>query len=100
MGSSKPVTFTVELVIQDESGSLRACTASEWRVRARYGNLPGYGKPTLENLTKYVSGFEASTQPQGCNQHLGVQKVISAFIKDQRCSTIVATYGTAANRTD
>ena len=99
MGSSKPIAYTVELVIKDESGSLRACTASEWRVRARYGNLPGYGKPTLENLSKYVSGFEASTQPDGCNQHLGAQKVISAFIKDQRSSSIVATYSTVANQT-
>ncbi len=54
-----------------------------------------YGKPTTENLAKWVRDFEQSCQ-EGCNAHLGYDPknpVSSATILDQqndRC--IVATW--------
>jgi len=92
MGRSIAITYTVEMVTRNEAGQQFRHTPSEWRVRARYGNLPGHGKPTLENLTTYVTAFEVSTRANGCNAHLGVQKVLSARIIDQRVRSVVATY--------
>jgi len=39
------------------------------------------GRPTDANLREYVLNFEASTQPDGVNFHLGVTVVPSASIR-------------------
>jgi hypothetical protein len=72
-------------------GKTYTCTPAEWRTRTR-GRFEGLGKPTTENLAKYVAAFEASTQDKGCNAHLGVQKVIQASILDQDTWVVVATF--------
>lgn len=40
-----------------------------------------YGRPTPENIDKYVTKFEESCKPGGCNAHLGIDPVISAEIR-------------------
>lgn len=66
-------------------------TPMAWRVK-REGQVPGYGKPTDENLRKEVLGFENSCEPGGPNAHLGLMKVRSAKIVHQFTGDVVATY--------
>jgi hypothetical protein len=86
MGRSIAVTYTVHLYVAGQF-----YTPSEWRVRSR-NNGPSYGKPTAANLANYVKTFEESTHGEGCNKHLGVQKVLRAEIIHQPTRTLVATY--------
>ena len=90
MGRSYSIPVTVEMTSTCPSGTHKH-TPSEWRTRAR-GQFPGYGKATEENLKAYVQKFEESTKAGGCNEHLGLSVVFSAFIKDQRTGEILATY--------
>lgn len=55
------------------------------------------GRATDANLIKHVAVVEASTQPGGCNEHLGATKILSARIVNQRGSTcmVVARYEAA-----
>jgi len=78
------------MVAVSPSGTHR-CTPAEWRTRSR-GQLPGYGKPTEENLAAYVRHFENSTKVGGCNAHLGTTVVFSASVRDHRTGQVVATY--------
>lgn len=41
----------------------------EWRVRGRRG-LSGYGKPTEENLQRFLDTMNASMEKGGVNAHL------------------------------
>lgn len=66
-------------------------TPSEWRMR-RQGQIPADGKASTENLKKWALAFEASTQPDGVNAHIGATKILTARIKDQRTGEILATY--------
>lgn len=91
MGTSRAIKYTVQLNLSGSGGKAYTCTPSEWRSRAR-GKTPGHGKPTAENLAKYIAAFEESTHGEGCNAHLGVQKVTTASILDQDTRTVVATY--------
>jgi hypothetical protein len=52
----------------------------EWRVGQRY-QIPGYGKPTNNNLKKWVDHFNKSLEPGGANSHLGSgSRVVTACI--------------------
>jgi hypothetical protein len=62
-----------------------------WRVKQQ-GVIPGYGKPTNENLHAKVLGFEQSCEPGGPNAHLGTRKVASAKIVHQFTGEVVAIY--------
>lgn len=54
------------------------------------------GRPTAENLRRYVAAFEASTEPGGCNAHLGVTKVLEADIRENEfMGAVVARYSAA-----
>lgn len=97
MGQSIAITYTVTLLTRGESGQLFTGTPAEWRVRSR-NRVPGYGKPTRANLVNYIALFEASTESQGCNSHLGVQKVVSAAIVHQASGQIVETYVSKAQK--
>lgn len=66
-------------------------TPAEWRVKSR-GQVPGYGKPTDENLAKHVKVFEESTRPGGCNEHCGPMVVMNARVVDQDTGATLATY--------
>lgn len=88
MGRSRAITYTVQLVV---SGKFH--TPAEWRTRPRLnGVVPSHGKPTAENLTKYVSLHEESTRGDGCNKHLGEETVASAHIVHQPTGKVVASY--------
>lgn len=55
-------------------------------------NVKDHGKPNAANLAKVVERFAASTQPGGCNEHLGVQPLRNARLIRQRTDEVVATY--------
>lgn len=78
MGHSRTVDFTVGYLV-----SRGVFTPGEWRTRQR-GQVPGMGKPTVENLAKHVAFMEASMRPGGCNEHLGEIEIIEAWITDER----------------
>jgi hypothetical protein len=40
-----------------------------------------YGKPTTANIDKWVTAYEESCKPGGCNAHLGIDPVVSVEIK-------------------
>lgn len=42
-----------------------------------------YGRPTTKNIDKWVTQYEESCKPGGCNAHLGHDPVVSALILDQ-----------------
>ncbi len=90
MGHDRAVPVTVEMFTTGDTSS-RYCTPAEWRTKARV-NAPAHGKPTDANLKLYVEMFEASTQPGGCNAHLGATVVFSAKITDHRSGVTKATY--------
>ena len=57
-----------------------------WRVKSNGANIPGYGKPTKENIRTYVAKWEESFAPGGCNHQASggkVVKVSTAAILDQ-----------------
>ena len=60
MGRSKTPPYRLEM-----SGS----SVQAWRVKDQYG-IPGNGKPTRENLIKYLRGFVASLKAGGVNEHI------------------------------
>lgn len=43
-------------------------------------NFKHAGRPTDANLAKHIKVMEDSTQPGGCNQHLGATKILAAVI--------------------
>ncbi len=90
MDTSRKIDITVEMTTATAEGTHK-CTPAEWRTRSRV-NAPGYGKADPVNLAAYVARFEASTQKEGVNSHLGETVVMSAFIKDQRSGDILAVY--------
>ena len=73
MNSTTP-TYIVKIVDGKYS-----YTPSAWRVTSRT-QVAADGKPTAANLAKYVASVEASTQPGGCNAHLGATKIKWAAI--------------------
>ena len=62
-----------------------------WQARRR-GQLAGWGKPTDSNLARHVRELEASTEPGGVNEHLGVTRIARAEIIDQATGKVVAVY--------
>ena len=77
MGRSRTWTYRIEF----KCVSGYHYTPQEWRVK-------DMGKPTPENIDKWVAVLEDSMKPGGCNAHLGQDQVVSAQIFDQRKRTI------------
>lgn len=50
------------------------------------------GRPSDAALARWVVGFEAATQPDGCNAHLGVVTIWGARVVRQTDGTVVASY--------
>lgn len=88
MSRDRAIRFVLHVVV-DTPG--RAWTPSEWRTR-RQGQIPADGKPTTENIKKHCLHYEASTQPGGCNSHLGATKILRAWVVDQNTMERVAEY--------
>lgn len=68
----------------------------EWRVRGRRGTT-GYGKPTEENLQKFLDTMNASMEPGGCNAHLREDDPMFAYVAGrivrQRDGKVMAEVG-------
>lgn len=64
---------------------LRSCSPCEWSVRDA-------GKPTAENIKRWVARLEESCRPGGVNQHLGSHKIIRASIVNQFTGNTVAAW--------
>jgi len=88
MSRDRAIRYVCHVVI-DQPG--RAWTPSEWRTRPQ-GQIQADGKPTTENLRKHCEHYERSTQPGGCNSHLGATQILSARIVDQNTGETVASY--------
>lgn len=86
MGRVTPVAYRVEIEL---AGGM-AFTPAIWNVRSRT-NVHGNGKPTNDNLDKYVRDVEQSTI-DGPNKHLGRIQIVSARIIDQRINEVVAMW--------
>lgn len=70
-------------------------SGSPWRARKTAGVPTCHGKPSTENLAKYVEKVEASTLPGGCNDHLAKDNpfvITEAWIVDQRTKEVVARW--------
>lgn len=61
MGRSRTSKYALEM-----DGSTPRC----WWVGPQPGGVPGSGKPTLANLTRYVEVFMRSLEPGGANAHI------------------------------
>lgn len=82
MGQSRLIPYTIEYRCSDG----HHYTPCEWRVRQQR-QMPQHhvdGKPTTENIDKWVTAFEESRRSGGCNAHLGFAVVLEAMIKDQK----------------
>ncbi len=86
MGYSTTPTYRVEM-----STPGYFISAAPWRVKG-YGRIRGSGKPTTENLERYIREFELSTQGEGVNKHLGATKITRARIIRQADGEVMATY--------
>lgn len=65
---AKPTKYQIQLEV---AGA--AIMPMSWNCRRD-------GRPTADNLTRYVKGWEASTLPGGVNDHLGIETVIRARV--------------------
>lgn len=84
MGRSRLVTYSIGYRV--DRGLF---TPGEWRSKAR-GQVPGMGRPNVENLAAHVAHLEASMKPGGCNAHLGERVILEAWIIDERTGQQVA----------
>lgn len=85
MRSTTP-TYRVETRVVDLATGKRVhYTPAAWDSKQS-------GRPTDANLATWCTGFEASTQPGGCNAHLGIQLIASAQVVRQATGTVVASY--------
>jgi hypothetical protein len=91
MSRDREVRFLIHYVVETGGEPNRGWTPGEWRVR-RLHQLQADGKPTVENIQKHCEAYERSTQPGGCNSHLGVTKILRAWIVDQRSGETLADY--------
>jgi hypothetical protein len=84
-----PADLTTAYVVEIDTPGYRY-TPAPWRTRQA-------GRPTTANLAAHVEAFEASTEPGGCNAHLGATRVTSARIRrNQLRGVVVASYTPAA----
>ncbi len=66
----------------------------EWRVKKSIQQIPGHGKPTSENLSKWRDKFNSSLSKGGANEHLGLLAWLQCKIEiyNQFTGEIVCTY--------
>lgn len=97
MGSTRKIRYVVRLVMPESGYD----SGSEWRVGARYG-ASGYGRPTVENLKRYIKHYNASLRPGGVNSHIGRRgRAVGGTIVDQgRGNRVVAEWRAPMFTTD
>lgn len=91
MGRSRVINTTIKITTSDGATS----TACEWYTRGRNGR-PADGKPTVENITRWVEAYEASLRAGGSNAHLGIHSVVTAVIKHH--GEVVCSWSNRVNR--
>jgi hypothetical protein len=60
-------------------------TPMEWKFKRD-------GRPTTENITKWVKAMEASCLPGGCNAHLGIHPFLTAQIVRTSDKQVLASW--------
>lgn len=84
MGRSYKIRYVVRLLCPESIAS-----PAEWRVGARHG-APGYGRPTVDNLRKYIRKYNESLRPGGANDHIGRRgRAIGGVVVDQEHGNVV-----------
>lgn len=82
MGRSRKLHYVIHVITSNSSGWV---TPSEWKCRQS-------GRPTTANIDKYVTVFEDSLKPGGCNAHLGFFTLVKCWIVDQFKGETVAVW--------
>jgi len=82
MGRSRMMTFVLHTRATMPDTRTTPC---EWKVKQS-------GKPTQDNITKWVKDFEDSLRPNGINDHLGIFSITQAWVVDQRNNEIVCRW--------
>ncbi len=65
MGRSKTPKYAI---VVDCTGMVPSRTG--WYIGVQEGGVKGYGKPTAENLAKYIDRYHESLKPGGSNHGL------------------------------
>ena len=60
-----------------------------WRVSS-HGDKPGHGRPTIENLARWVKAVEAARGP--VHKRLGLRRVVRARIIHQTSGMVVVEW--------
>lgn len=95
MGRSVMIPIVLQLYTPDSH-----TTASEWRTSARHG-IPGYGKPTVENLKRYIKRYNHSLRPGGANSHIGRRgRATGGQIRSQKTGAVLAEWRAPTFTTD
>lgn len=89
MGRITTPPYRIEIKCSDSRYSF---TPMAWRVRSNNAGIRADGKPTVANLDKWVTAYEDSLRPGGCNAHLGIHSVVSAKIIRQSDNEVVAEW--------
>jgi hypothetical protein len=77
---------TFRLEVQCEGAVL---TPAIWRV-SKHGDTPGHGRPTAENLARWIRAVEAARSP--VYKRLGLHRIVHARIVHQTSGTVVAEW--------
>jgi hypothetical protein len=91
MGRSRVIPYTIKITTSDGAIS----TPSEWRLRSVRG-CPADGKPTVENISRWVERYEASLRAGGTNAHLGIHSVVTAVVRHH--GDVVCSWSNKVNR--
>ena len=73
MGRSTTPKFVFSIVTVLSRAGKVAHTPMAWKKE--------YGRPTTDNIDKWVTAYEDSCKPGGCNDHLGHDPVVSCEIR-------------------
>lgn len=72
--------------------SVRYQTAGNVRITEGEYSVKYCGKPNAIGLAKHVNDLVASTQPGGCNAHLGALNIVGASLHDNKNGIVLATF--------
>lgn len=80
MGKVRTPTFRIE-----SRWFGRQVSNMEWKTKE-------YGRPTTENIDRYVTTMEESMKPGGVNAHLGFSPILEVQIVRQSTGEVVASW--------
>ena len=79
MGKSRTFKYVLTIETVTSRNGQSFSTPMEWKRE--------YGKPTTQNLDKWVTDFEQSCLT-GANKHLGLDPIVSATIRENSGPTV------------